>query len=348
MPDAQDQSYAHSELAHLQSYLSQPYQILGVEVVVSFSVGVSLSQNTITDAEELVSYADSTLHASRQHGHGTIDFYLHETQERLIHNLSLEAAIKRAFEKEEFLLYYQPFFHLGTQLVSGVEALIRWQHPDLGLLMPKDFLHVAEESGFIKLIGSWVIKEACRQLGYWQKNHSLDLNVAVNLSAKQFLAGDLSQLLNKNLGMHNLEPAKIELELTEQQLLENSDLVQTQMNELRDQGYNLVIDDFGVGYSSLQYLNIFPVNKIKIDRSFIVHDTDKHREILKAILLLAKQLSLKTLCEGVETREQFNNLSYFGCNEIQGFLFCPPLMPQDIPSFIKINNNQRLLLGLLN
>lgn len=346
-PNVMDEASFYNNIVDLQLYLSEPYVVAEEEINITFSIGVSLSFGNITDPEELISYSESALYSSRQRSRGAIVFYRQQFQEKLVRSLTMEVALKRALENEEFCLYYQPLFDLKTQFATGVEALLRWNHPDFGILSPKDFLYIAEETDLIAPLGSWVFEEACRQLHVWNNKSGLDLTMAINLSPNQFLNSNLSKFFNEITSRYKIDPKKIELEITEQQYLENTDIVKEQISELYEAGYNLVIDDFGVGYSSLQYLNILPVNKIKIDRSFIMKDTEKYKSMLKAIMILANQMKLKTLCEGVETAQQFALLQKLGCNEIQGFLFCPPIMATDIPAFVSINTNQRLLIDLL-
>lgn len=343
LPDVQDELTCYNQLLQLQSNLAAPYQILGGEVIVSFSVGVSLSHNKITDAQELLSYGETALYLSKQKGRSFIEFYRPETQQQLVRSLTLEAALKQALDRDEFRLVYQPIFALDTQTVSGVEALLRWQHPELGMLLPRDFLDVAEQTGLIGQIGTWVINEACRQLNLWQKHFHLNVKMAVNLSASQFSSGNIINILQKAIFTHGILPQNLELEITEQQLLDATQDVFKDINTLSQVGYNLVIDDFGVGYSSLQYLNILPVSKIKIDRSFILKNSKKDRDVLKAILQLAQQLNLKTLCEGIETQEQFDHIKKLNCDEVQGFLLGLPIIPDDIPAFIVGNTKQPLM-----
>ncbi len=249
--------------------------------------------------------------------------------DRAVTLLDLETDLRRAIEREEFRVHYQPIVSLETSSISGFEALLRWQHPARGLVFPTEFIPVAEETGLIVPIGQWILDEACRQTRIWQEQIGADkpLAVSVNLSSKQFLQPDLVEQVNQMLLKTGLDPRSLKLEITESVLMENAAEATDRIGQLRDLGVELYMDDFGTGYSSLSYLHRFPVDTLKIDRSFIswVGAQDEDSEIVRTIVELAHNLHMEVVAEGVETEEQVSYLKALQCEYGQGYYFSRPL-----------------------
>jgi EAL domain-containing protein (putative c-di-GMP-specific phosphodiesterase class I) len=244
----------------------------------------------------------------------------------------MEHALRRAVQNDELRLYYQPVVCAATGELTAVEALVRWQHPDLGLLSPDRFVPLAEDAGLIIPLGRWVIEEACRQLACWRAADSPmgAVRVSVNLSARQFADAGLVDIIGMALRAARLPGDALGLEITESVLMDEAEITVETLRRLKDLGVHLAIDDFGTGYSSLSYLQLFPVDTVKIDRSFVQHMGEKggHDVIVSAVVSLAQALGLEVVAEGVETQEQFDRLRMLGCGAIQGFLFGAPQPPE--------------------
>jgi EAL domain-containing protein (putative c-di-GMP-specific phosphodiesterase class I) len=251
---------------------------------------------------------------------------------RAVALLQLETDLRRAVERQEFRLYYQPIVNVQTLRIQGFEALVRWQHPHRGLLPPSELIPVAEETGLIVPIGRWVLQEACRQMQEWHKEYPTDspLRISVNLSGKQLSQPDLIQDVYRVLQETRLEADCLTLEITESVIMENAETAASMLAQLRELDVHLHIDDFGTGYSSLSYLHRFPVNTLKVDRSFVnrIGIDDENTEIVKTILTLAKNLGMDVIAEGVETHEQLTHLRKLGCHFAQGYLFSVPVDPE--------------------
>ena len=249
----------------------------------------------------------------------------------------MQNGLRRAIEREEFVLHYQPQLDLITGTIIGAEALIRWNHPDMGIVSPARFIPVAEESGLIVQIGEWVMGEACRQAVAWQRAGLPPLSIAVNLSAAQFKRGDVTQVVSHALQESGLNPGLLELELTESILMQHVEGVLSTLQSLKRLGVTLSIDDFGTGYSSLSYLKRFDIDKLKIDQSFVrdlASDPDD-AAIVRAIIQMAHSLSLKTIAEGVETASALQMLNDFQCDEAQGFHFSQPMPADEFARYVK-------------
>jgi EAL domain-containing protein (putative c-di-GMP-specific phosphodiesterase class I) len=246
--------------------------------------------------------------------------------------LSMENALRRAIERQEFVLHYQPQVDVSSGCVVGAEALIRWNHPDLGLVMPGKFISIAEERGLIVPIGSWVIEEAARQAAVWQ-NVGTSIPIAVNVSAVQFRQKDFVEQLANSVRKHRITPNHLELELTESIIMRDAETTVDILERLHDMGFRLSIDDFGTGYSSLSYLRRFPIDKIKIDQSFVTDESAG--SIVSAVIGLARSLKLKVIAEGVETKEQLEILREQLCDEAQGFLFSPALGSEEFEKLVR-------------
>ena len=334
----QEQSLADlaSLCDRLLALMAEPFDLDGHQVYVNLSLGVALYPRDGSDGETLMRNADTALYAAKRAGRQTYRFFEPRMNDELARFIQTRDALRDALERQAFVLHYQPQVALDTGRVVGVEALLRWQRPDVGLVMPGDFIDVAEESGLIAALGTWVLREACRQAAAWRQAGWPDLVVAVNLSTVQFRRGGIGDEVLEALAATGLDPAGLTLELTESILLQDAEAVLATVATWKAAGIQLAIDDFGTGYSSLAYLKRFPVDKLKIDRSFIVgmveHEPD--RAIVQAILDMAGGLKLRTTAEGVEDATQARQLCAMGCDEAQGYLYSPPLAAADLERWV--------------
>ena len=307
--------------------LSGEFSILGHTLSISFNVGIGVFPDNGKDGGELLQNADVALFAAKEDGPNTACLFNEEMNAKIAEQLRLENGLRLAVDRNELFLLYQPQVNVCTRTITGLEALLRWQHPQLGLVPPTTFIGVAESSGLIVPIGEWVLRTACTQAKKWQDAGLPAVPVAVNVSAVQFRQQGFADLIRNVLKDTGLDPKYLELELTESLLLTNADVMFSILQELRDMGVKLAIDDFGTGYSSLSYLRQFQVNRLKIDRSF-VRDVAVNRDdaaITTAIIRMAKALNLEVLAEGVETEAQLSFLQDQQCYEIQGFYFSKPV-----------------------
>ncbi|WP_173984777.1 EAL domain-containing protein [Magnetospirillum sp. SS-4] len=308
----------------------------GHEVCIRASVGISLFPDDGDSADQLIQHADTATYQAKQEGRGGYRFYTRSLTEKANRRLAMESGLRRALEQKEFVLHYQPLVSLASGRADGVEALVRWQPPGQDLVPPCQFIPLAEETGLIVTLGDWVLREACSQMRRWL-DLGLGLNkVAVNLSPQQFRLSSLHERVRDILHDSRLPPSCLELELTETTIMAQGDHAVTQMAALKDQGIHLAIDDFGTGYSSLAYLRRFPLDKLKIDQSFvrdIPHDQGAI-EITSTIIAMAKNLKLSVLAEGVETHAQLDFLSGSGCDSCQGFLYSRPLPADDFKGWM--------------
>lgn len=316
--------------------LQLPFQVDGRELSTSASLGIACFPDDSGDFETLLKYADTAMYRSKDAGRNTFRFFDEQMQADVAEHQRIRSGLRRALEQGGFELRYQPQIDLETGAVIGVEALLRWQDPELGQVSPARFIPVAEESGLIVPIGEWVLAEACRQGALWSLDGLPDLVVAVNLSAMQFRRGNLEQSILSALGRSGLSPRNLEIELTESVLLNDTENVLAEVARLQRLGIKLAIDDFGTGYSSLAYLKQFKVDKLKIDQTFVhdVLDDPNDEAIVRAIVQMARSLRLRTIAEGVETPEVLDRLRVFGCDEVQGFYLARPMPGAEIASFI--------------
>ncbi len=299
--------------------LSAPYDIDGNEVVIGASIGIALSPGDGTTGEELLRNADMALYRAKDDGGGVHRFFEREMDRQAQKRRELELDLRRAFANGEFELHYQPLVDIARDRISGFESLLRWRHPDKGMIPPADFIPVAEDIGLIVSLGEWVLREACLEAAKWPD----DVKVAVNLSPVQFRRRNLVQVVISALAQSSLSPKRLELEITERLFLAETEANFATLHQLRELGVSISMDDFGTGYSSLSYLRSFPFDKIKIDRSF-VKDIARRPDcvaIVRAISGLGRSLNITTTAEGVETIDQLDWLRAEGCNEVQGFLF---------------------------
>ena len=311
----------------LMDAMTPEFRVQGHSLGITCSLGISIFPEHGADAETLIKNADAAMYCAKDCGRNNYRFFTEEMNARVMERLTLERSLRLALEKNELFLVYQPQMDIGTGRTIGLEALLRWQHPELGLVSPDKFIRIAENSGLIVPIGEWVLRTACSQARQWQDEGLLAVPVAVNVSAVQFRQEGFRELIGKVLEETSLASRYLELELTESLLLSNAHVTFSVLQELRAMGLKLAIDDFGTGYSSLSYLKQFPVSKLKIDRSFVrdVAVNPDDAAITTAIIGMAKSLSLKVIAEGVENEAQMSFLRLHQCDEIQGYYFSKPL-----------------------
>ncbi|CAN5128821.1 hypothetical protein BH11PSE11_BH11PSE11_38650 [soil metagenome] len=321
----------------LMERLVEPFEIDGQELHTSISLGVSIYPEDGADFETLLKKADMAMYRAKDAGRNTYRFFDEQMNVEAVDHLSMRNGLRRALERNEFVLHYQPQLDLTTGAMIGAEALIRWNHPELGMVPPARFIPIAEDSGLIVPIGEWVLREACRQSAVWRKAGVKDLVVAVNLSAIQFRRGDLEQSLVGALEESGIDPGCIELELTESILISDTESVLATVKRLKVLGVKLSIDDFGTGYSSLSYLKRFQVDKLKIDQSFVrgLATNPEDAAIIRAIIQMAHGLGLTTIAEGVEDEQALAQLRAFGCDEAQGYFFARPMPATELLNYIE-------------
>lgn len=304
-----------------------PFDLDNRELFITTSIGISLYPYDGKDAETMLKNADTALYRAKEHGKNNYQLYTSAMNAKAFERLALENSMRRALERTEFVVHYQPQVDLSTGQIVGMEALLRWQHPDLGLIYPSEFISLAEETGLIVSIGNFALKAACRQNKAWQDAGYPPIRMAVNLSAKQFHQHDLAEHIARVLKDTDLSPRFLELEITESVVMKNTMSIESTLYKLKNMGIKVTIDDFGTGYSSLSYLKRFPIDGLKIDRMFIrALATDPNdAAIVKAIIAMAESLNLRVVAEGVETLDQLEYLRSLKCNEIQGYLISRPV-----------------------
>jgi EAL domain-containing protein (putative c-di-GMP-specific phosphodiesterase class I) len=301
------------------------------------SIGISIYPGDGEDLETLIKSADTAMYHAKESGRNNYQFFEQSMNTRAVQRQSVEASLHRALERQEFVLYYQPKINLHSGAITGVEALIRWQHPALGLLLPEQFVHIAEDSGLILPIGRWVLREACLQARAWQDLRLPPITVAVNTSTLEFYAKDFLEYLRMTLEETQLEPRYLQLELTESVLMRDAASTESVLHALADLGIKLAIDDFGTGYSSLSYLKRFPIDTLKIDQSFVNEITSNPDDatIVTAVIAMGKSLRQSVIAEGVETKEQYAFLLTQQCDEGQGYFFGRPMAADALGVLLK-------------
>ena len=312
----------------IMTTLMQPFALDGQELFVGASIGIAIYPNHGKDADTLIKYADTAMYSAKEQGRNNYRFYIPKMGEEAAKRLEMENSLRRALERDEFLLYYQPQFCLGTMEIIGVEALLRWQRQDQPeLVMPNEFIPIAEETGLIVPIGEWVLHTACSKNVEWQKAGLPPMRIAVNLSARQFRQKDLADIVKMVLANSGLQAEYLELELTESLIMENMQVGSATLDKFKDMGVYISIDDFGTGYSSLSCLKRWPIDTLKIDQSFIhnINTDADNAAIASAIIALGRSLRLNVIAEGIEKKEQINYLLSQGCYAGQGSYFSAPL-----------------------
>jgi EAL domain-containing protein (putative c-di-GMP-specific phosphodiesterase class I) len=311
--------------------------VQGHSLVITCSLGISIFPEHGADGETLLKNADAAMYCAKDRGRNNFQFFTEDMNAQIVERLTLESSLRLAIERKEFFLVYQPQMDIGTGRITGLEALLRWQHPELGLVPLDRFIGIAERSGLILPIGEWVLRTACAQARKWHDEGLRAVPVAVNVSAVQFREKNFSKLIGRVLLETGLASQYLELELTESLLLSSADVTFSVLPELKAMGLKLTIDDFGTGYSSLSYLKHFPVSKLKIDRSFVrnIAVDPADAAIATAIIAMAKQLKLKVIAEGVEDEAQLLFLRKNHCDEIQGYYFSRPLTADAVADLLR-------------
>ena len=321
----------------IQMAMVAPFIINENEISITGSIGISIFPDESHNENTLISDAEKAMSEGKAKGRNYIQLYNNELDEKITRRLKLKNDLKRCIKRNQLFLLYQPQIELRSGKVVGVEALLRWSHPTYGLVPPNEFIAMAEETGFITEIGEWVIREACIQAKKWQDNGESPFKVAVNLSSIQLKQSNISQVIKDIIEDVGVAPGVLELELTESSMMQDVDSCILIFNELKQLGIKIAIDDFGTGYSSLSYLRKIPINKLKIDRSFIIDvGVDFESSVItKTIIDMAQNLGFKVIAEGAETHNQIEYLRDSGCDEIQGYYYSKPLTPEELEDFIK-------------
>ncbi len=334
--DITDYSGTQSIADAIMQAFAAPFAVDGVEFYITPSIGISVYPNDGNDVSTLLVDAEGAASLAKKLGGNNYKYYVKEMGESASERLALEAALRKAVERGELVLHYQPMVDLATGNVTGSEALVRWNHPDHGLLAPDKFIPLANEIGMIIEIGEWVLRQACRQTKLWHDMGFFPLSISVNVAAAQFGHPKLLDQVADVLAKTGLDPQHLELEITESVLMQDSETTTAMLRALKKMGIKISLDDFGTGYSSLSYLSRFPIDILKIDKSFI-HGINRNSDdyaIVRAITALARSLNLSVVAEGIELTEQLDSLRREKCDRVQGYLFSKPLPAHEFMAFI--------------
>ena len=323
--------------------LNEPFRIDEEEIVISASIGISMYPTDDVDLDTLVRHTDMAMYRSKSLGRGTYSFFSDDLTAAVTARVSLEGSLRRAIERQEFALAFQPKADLRTGLVTGVEALLRWHRPGHGLIPPDRFVSVLEDTGLILPVGAWVIRAACEQLAAWDRAGLPPMRLAVNLSARQFRHLYLASLIEDSLRQNDIEPQRLEIELTESLLMEDNETTRAMLESFRRLGVRLAIDDFGTGHSSLSYIRRFSIDTLKIDRSFVqsLPDNEEDIAICSAVIALGRSMRMSVVAEGVETPEQAQLLRELGCDEMQGYWLGRPMAGSDFAAWLIAHKRTR-------
>jgi diguanylate cyclase (GGDEF)-like protein len=321
----------------LLATIAEPHHLRQHDLHASVSIGISVYPNDGQDAETLIMNADAAMYNAKEKGRNTYSFFRQDMNDRAVWRQSTEASLRNALERHEFVLHYQPKINFQSGAIVGVEALIRWRHPERGLLAPAQFVSIAEDCGLILSIGRWVLREACHQARVWLQMGLPPITIAVNTSALEFRANDFLEYIRETLDDTGLEPRYLQLELTESILMKDSKSANTVLHALAELGVKLAVDDFGTGYSSLSYLKQFPIDTLKIDQSFVRQMTSNPEDaiIVSTVISMGNSLKKHIIAEGVETQEQYALLRAQHCDEGQGNYFCCPQESEALAALLK-------------
>lgn len=324
--------------------LATPFELSGHELFITTSLGICMCPEDGQDSEDIVKKADIAMYHAKSLGRNNIQFYDNDMNQNASRRFVISNSLRRGLEQNEFCLHYQPKLDVATGRIVAMEALIRWEHPEFGFLSPMEFIRLAEENGLIMQLGEWVLREACIQNMRWQELGIMDLRIAVNLSGYQLQHVALLATIRKVLDETGMSPDHLELEITESVIMQNADFAVSILNAISEMGIHISIDDFGTGYSSLAHLKRFSVNTLKIDKSFVreVDSNSKDAAIATAIIAMGNSLNLNVIAEGVETQSQYDFLKNNNCDQVQGFLVCRPLPPDELIELLRTNRREML------
>ena len=340
IPDIADKKFTTGIAERILHLFKEPFQIFDREIFISTSIGISFYPDDGNDVETLLKNADAAMYKAKEQGKNTYRFYSADMNRKAKERINLETKLRYAIKNREFLLYYQPQYNIDTSRMTGMEALIRWQDKELGLVSPKDFIPLAEETGMIIEIGNWAIHSACHQGKIWHDQGFGSLNLAVNLSVRQFFDSHLVDKIKSAIHTTRFDPTCLELEITETAMMHDTDRAILIMNELKEMGIKISLDDFGTGFSSLVHLKLFHVDTLKIDQVFIRNADLNGRDgaIISSIIDMCHKLGIKTVAEGVETIEGLSFLKKQNCHSAQGFFFSPPLPVEKFEDLLHFEN----------
>jgi diguanylate cyclase (GGDEF)-like protein/PAS domain S-box-containing protein len=326
-PSLATQDSIAAVVQRIQAIFSDPFDIEARQIYTSASIGIAVYPDDSLDASTLFRCADTAMYQAKNEGRAQFRFFSPELNQKIMQRVALENSLRRGIEKQEFFLHYQPLWDLKTSKMAGVEVLLRWQSSDYGLMQPSTFISLLEDSGLINSVGEWVLRTACLQMREWTKSEHRELKMAVNISGKQMKHPKFLEMLTTIIQETGVDPHSLELEFTESVIMDNVENTVETFRKLKAMGIQLSIDDFGTGYSSLNYLKHFPVDRIKIDRSFVadVNHNQSDAAIIEAIVSMAQSLSLRVVAEGVENSDQLHSLSQLGCDEVQGYYLAMPM-----------------------
>lgn len=326
-PSLATQDSIAAVVQRILAIFSYPFEIEGRQIYTSASIGIAVYPDDSLDASTLFRCADTAMYQAKNEGRAQFRFFSPELNQKIMQRVALESSLRQGLEKQEFFLHYQPLWDLRSSRMTGVEVLLRWQSSDYGLMQPSTFISLLEDSGLINSVGEWVLRTACLQMREWTDLEHRDLKMAVNISGKQMKHPRFLEMIISIIQETGIDPTNLELEFTESVIMENVENTVETFRKLKEMGIQLSIDDFGTGYSSLNYLKHFPVDRIKIDRSFVadVYHNQSDAAIIEAIVSMAQSLSLRVVAEGVENSDQLHSLTRLGCDEVQGFYLAMPM-----------------------
>jgi diguanylate cyclase (GGDEF)-like protein len=337
LDDLRDVKFVAVVARKILQALSKPILIQEYELYATSSIGISLYPDDSEEEDELLRCADTALYRAKDAGKNNYQYYTSDMNTRAFEFLLMESGLRKALDNDELVVFYQPLINLKNNKLIGMEALLRWQHPEKGMISPGDFIPLAEETGLIEPIGEWVLRAACIQNKKWQDAGYPPVKVSVNMSARQFSKRNVVEMIDNILKEIDLSPEYLGIEITESVIMQDVKSTISKLKKMNEMGISLSIDDFGTGYSSLSYLKLFPIDNLKIDRSFVFNITSDSTDaaIAASVILLAHSMNLKVVAEGVETKEQLEVLRQQGCDIVQGFLFSKPLAAEEFVPFFE-------------
>ena len=333
----EDVGVYEAKIKKIQKVFSYPFVLAMKEYFVTVSIGITFAPKDGKTTGALIKNMDSAMYAAKDSGKNTYSYFNDSMKEKLMEKIQLQSELRKAIENREFAVYYQPQVDLNTNKIVGFEALLRWIHPTKGIIMPNDFIPLAEETGLIVQIGAWVLSEACKQLKIWEEEGFDKLTMAVNLSARQFKDEELLNTIQTIFEENNMKPNHLELEITEAIALSDLEYTVKTISKLKTMGISFSLDDFGTGYSSMNYLKTLPIHNVKIDKSFLdaAINSNQDQKIVETIISLARSLNFDVIAEGVEQHEQETFLKNAKCNKVQGYLYSEPVPKEQAENLLR-------------